>query len=81
MSGQRGIGRIGLAVLCFLLGVLIGGGAIYLLDHRAAFRQPLYLGTFAVVALCTLGVADRLVTHRAPPPNDPDRPGDRRRSG
>ncbi|MEU4300306.1 hypothetical protein [Kitasatospora aureofaciens] len=81
MSGQRGIGRIALAVLCFLLGVLIGGGAIYLLDHRAAFRQPLCLGTFGVVALCTLGVADRLVGHRSPPPNNPDHPGDRRRSG
>ncbi|MGW3179480.1 hypothetical protein ACWDD9_09470 [Kitasatospora sp. NPDC001119] len=81
MSAHRGIRRIGLAALCFLLGVLVGGGAIYLLEHRAAFRQPLYLGIFAVVALCTLGVADRLVGHRAPPPNDPDRPGDRRRSG
>ncbi|MEU4586599.1 hypothetical protein AB0F92_31765 [Kitasatospora aureofaciens] len=81
MSAQRRIRRIGLAVLCFLLGVLVGGGAIYLLEHRTALRQPLYLGIFAVVALCTLGVADRVVGHRAPPPNAPDHPGNRRRSG
>ncbi|MEU8924628.1 hypothetical protein AB0D10_27420 [Kitasatospora sp. NPDC048545] len=68
-------------MLCFLIGVLVGGCAIYLLEHRATLGQPLYLGTFAVVALCTLSVADRVVGHRAPPSKDPDHPGDRRRSG
>ncbi|MFJ8628161.1 hypothetical protein ACIRD3_35730 [Kitasatospora sp. NPDC093550] len=74
MSARPKPGRIVLAVLCFLLGVLVGGCALYLLEHLAEIGQPIYLGIFAAAALTTLGVADRLVNHRAPPQ-------DSRRSG
>ncbi|WP_035800145.1 hypothetical protein [Kitasatospora mediocidica] len=78
MSARPRPGRIALAVLCFLLGVIVGGCAVYLLEHFAEIGRPVYLGIFAAAALTTLGVADRLVNHRTPPPNDPGRTGTRR---
>ncbi|MFB8201920.1 hypothetical protein [Kitasatospora purpeofusca] len=77
MSRRRTGGRIGLASLSFLLGGLVGGSAVYLLDHRAAIGQPIYLGLFAAAALSALGVVDRMVNRR-PPPHDPRRTGSRR---
>ncbi|MFB7908369.1 hypothetical protein ACFVZ3_03210 [Kitasatospora purpeofusca] len=79
MSSRRGAGRFGIAVLCFLLGALVGSCAIYLLDHLAEIGQPIYLGIFTAAALTTLGVADRLVNHRTPPQDS--RRTDTRRSG
>ncbi|WP_043467765.1 hypothetical protein [Kitasatospora sp. MBT66] len=78
MSARLRPGRIALAVLSFLLGVIVGGCAVYLLAHFSTLGQPVYLGIFAAAALTTLGVADRLVNHRTPPPNDPGRAGTRR---
>ncbi|MFI9327945.1 hypothetical protein ACIGZJ_10425 [Kitasatospora sp. NPDC052868] len=78
MSARPNPGRIALGLVCFLLGVVVGGCTVYLLGHLDTLGQPVYLGIFAAAALTTLGVADRLVNHRTPPPNDPGRTGTRR---
>ncbi len=77
MSIRRTTGRMGRAVLCFLLGFLVGGCAIYLLEHFTALGQPVYLGFFAAAALTTLGVTDRLINHHSHP-HDSHRTGTRR---
>ncbi|MEU9044461.1 MULTISPECIES: hypothetical protein [unclassified Kitasatospora] len=78
MSARRKPGRIALALVCFLLGMTVGGCTVYLLRHLDTLGRPVYLGIFAAAALTTLGVADRLVNHRPPPPDDPGRAGTRR---
>ncbi|WP_441245212.1 hypothetical protein [Kitasatospora sp. McL0602] len=78
MRARPSPGRIALAVLCFLLGMVVGGCTVYLLTHFSTLGQPVYLGIFAAAALTTLGVADRLVNHRTPPPHNPGRAGTRR---
>ncbi|MER7750836.1 hypothetical protein OG535_28765 [Kitasatospora sp. NBC_00085] len=78
MSIRRSAARAAaLATVCFLLGVLVGGATLYLLEHRTQSGQPVYLGIFTAVSFSTLAAVDRLVNRRTPPKNaaaEPRRP-------
>ncbi|MEV4558379.1 hypothetical protein AB0K51_15505 [Kitasatospora sp. NPDC049285] len=63
--------------MCFVLGVFLGGSAIYVLEHLTEVGRPIYVGIFAAAALTALGVVDRVVSRRLPP-RDSYRTGTRR---